>query len=114
MKKHQHRPAKEPVGRNASEQRVLSAYSIKELHTRLGDLTNDELKNVSIVPTGTHLEEGAQYIDLTHLERGAFFADASMVAPSDHYYVAKKETDYVLWNRLNQVENPARLDEPGS
>jgi hypothetical protein len=26
-------------------------------------------------------------------------------------YVPKKDTNYVLWNRLNQVTNPARLDE---
>lgn len=90
-----------------------TAYSIKEMHTKLADLTDDELKNINIVPTGTRLEEGAQYIDLNHLENGAFVGDASMVALPEHYYVAKKETDYVLWNRLNQVENPARLDEPG-
>ncbi|HKV59117.1 MAG TPA: hypothetical protein VJO32_12585 [Ktedonobacteraceae bacterium] len=29
-------------------------------------------------------------------------------------YVPKKATDYVLWNRLNQVSNPARLDESGA
>jgi hypothetical protein len=28
--------------------------------------------------------------------------------------VAKKATGYVLWNRLNQVSNPARLDESGA
>lgn len=90
-----------------------TAQSIKELHSRLADLTNDELKNISIIPTGTRLEEGAQYIDLNQLERGAFTADASMIAQPENYYVAKKATDYVLWNRLNQVENPARLDEAG-
>ncbi|HEU5379779.1 MAG TPA: hypothetical protein VFV38_30515 [Ktedonobacteraceae bacterium] len=90
-----------------------SAYSIKELHSRLADLTDDELKNITILPTGTRMEEGAQYIDLNHLERGAFVADANMLAWPEHYYVAKKETDYVLWNRLNQVGNPARLDEAG-
>lgn len=63
---------------------------------------------------GTRLEEGAQYIDLNHLERGAFPAEANMIALPEHLYVAKKETDYVLWNRLNQEENPARLDEPDS
>lgn len=89
------------------------AASIKEMHNKLADLTNDELKNIGIIPTGTRLEEGAEYIDLNHLERGAFTADASMIARPENYYVSKKETDYVLWNRLNQVENPARLDEAG-
>jgi hypothetical protein len=35
----------------------------------------------------------------------------AMVAEVDHYYVPKKATDYVLWNRLNQVTIAARLDE---
>ena len=91
----------------------FTAESVKEMHTRLADLTNDELRSINIIPTGTRLEEGAQYIDLNHLERGAFVADARMVAGPEHYYVAKKATGYVLWNRLNQVENPARLDEAG-
>lgn len=32
-------------------------------------------------------------------------------ADEDHYYVPKKVMGYVLWNRLNQVSNPVRLDE---
>jgi len=34
-----------------------------------------------------------------------------MTATPDHLYVAKKNTDYILWNRLNQVDNPRRVDE---
>ncbi|HEY4385466.1 MAG TPA: hypothetical protein VGN34_13485 [Ktedonobacteraceae bacterium] len=45
--------------------------------------------------------QGSKYIDLLRLEQGAFVALANMVAEPDHYYVSKKETDYVLWNRLN-------------
>jgi hypothetical protein len=89
----------------------LTAYDVKDLHTRLADLTDDELKNIVIVPVGTTLEQGAKYIDLQHLEQGEFVALANMVADEDHYFVPKKETDYVLWNRLNQVTNPVRLDE---
>jgi len=89
----------------------LTAYDVKDLHTKLADLTDDELKNIVIVPVGSTLEQGAKYIDLQHLEQGEFVALANMVADEDHYYVPKKETGYVLWNRLNQVTNPARLDE---
>lgn len=89
----------------------LSAYDIKDLYTKLADLTDDELRNIVIVPVGSRLEQGAKYIDLQHLELGEFVALANMVADEDHYYVAKKETDYVIWNRLNEVTNPARLDE---
>ena len=89
----------------------LRASDIKELYGKLADLTDDELRNIVIVPLGERLEQGAKYIDLLHLEQGEFVATADMVADEDHYYVPKKHTDYVLWNRLRQVSNPARLDE---
>jgi len=90
---------------------ALSADEIKGMHTILADLTDDELKNITILPAGTRLEQGAKYIDLRHLEQGEFVARSNMVADFDNAYVPKKETDYLLWNRLNQVETPARLDE---
>ena len=89
----------------------LRASDIKELYGKLADLTDDELRNIVIVPLGERLEQGAKYIDLLYLEQGEFVATADMVADEDHYYVPKKHTDYVLWNRLRQVSNPARLDE---
>ncbi|HZS78106.1 MAG TPA: hypothetical protein VFA41_15960 [Ktedonobacteraceae bacterium] len=89
----------------------VTADQVKELRDRLADLTDDELRNVVIVPLGFRLEQGAKYIDLMHLEQGEFTATASMVADEGHYYVPKKEMGYVLWNRLNQVTTPARLDE---
>ncbi len=89
----------------------VTAYDIKELYTTLADLTDDELRNIPIMPLGSRLEQGAKYIDLQRLEQGEFVATAGMIADEDHYYVPKKMVDYVLWNRLNQVSNPARLDE---
>ena len=92
----------------------LSAYEVKDIHTKLADLTDDELKNILIVPVGSRLEQGAKYIDLQHLEQGEFVAMADIIADEDHYYVPKKQTDYVIWNRLNQVTTPARLAESES
>lgn len=109
-----HRPA-EHLGMGGASPHGIGypASEIKELHTLLADLTDDELKSLVVLPTGTHLEQGAKYIDLHHLERGEFTAPGDTVAEADSYYVAKKDTDYVLWNRLNQITEPARLDEPG-
>jgi hypothetical protein len=89
----------------------FSANDFKELHTILADLTDDELKRIEIIPTGTRLIQGSKYIDLSHLENGEFVASGDMVTEPGHYYVLKQDSDYVLWNRLNQVTNPARLDE---
>jgi hypothetical protein len=97
--------------RGASEKVGPRAHEIKRLHKTLADLTDDELKQIVLVPQGQRLEQGAKYIDLAHLEQGEFTALANMIAEPDHYYVPKQENDYVLWNRLNQVDNPARLDE---
>ena len=97
---------------NPPSTNMRSAHDIKLMDdTILADLTDDELKSVLILPAGTRLNQGAKYIDLAHLEQGEFVATAQMVAGPENYYVAKKQTDYVLWNRLNQVDTPARLDE---
>ena len=105
--------AGENHGEGLSQEMGLSAADVKELYGKLGDLTDDELKNIPIVPIGTRLEQGAKYLDLAHLEQDPFVATGGMVADDGHYYVPKKATGYVLWNRLNQVSNPARLDESG-
>jgi hypothetical protein len=83
-----------------------SADEIKHMHTILADLTDDELKSITVLPAGSHLQQGAKYIDLRHLEQGEFVATSDMIAGVDTYYVPKKETDYVLWNRLNQIDLP--------
>lgn len=106
----------ERAGENHGENQALlpgarSADEIKSMHTILAALTDDELKAITIVPAGTRLEQGARYIDLRHRERGEFVATASIVADPENAYVPKKSTDYLLWNRLNQVDTPARLDE---
>lgn len=36
-----------------------------------------------------------------------------MLAEPEHDDVPKKYISYMLWNSLNQVENPVRLDEAG-
>ncbi len=88
-----------------------NAEAIKSLHTTLADLSDDELRSLNPVTEGSRLEQGAKYIDLKHLEQGEFTAVASMTATPDHLYVAKKDTDYILWNRLNQVDDPRRVDD---
>ena len=54
---------------------ALSANEIKSMHTVLADLTDDELKNITILPAGTRLEQGAKYIDLRHLSRASSSPD---------------------------------------
>lgn len=91
---------------------VPNAYEIKELHNSiLEGYTDDELKQIPVLPTGTRLEQGAKYIDLIDPERQEFTAMGGMEAGSDNKYVPKTEVDYQLWNRLKGVQNPERTGE---
>jgi hypothetical protein len=78
-----------------------SGASIKELHTRLADLTNDELEQLTILPTGSRLKQGAKYLELEHLDQGEFVATARMSVESEQQLIAKHDTDYLLWDRLS-------------
>ena len=92
---------------------VKTAYDIKNLHDRLQDLHDDDLKQVPILPEGTSLEQGATYIDLREHDPQEFTARADMVAGPANWYVPKTEVDYQLWNRLIGVDNPERLGLAG-
>ncbi len=87
------------------------AYDIKELHGQLQGYTDDELKEITLMPTGSRLEQGKVYLDLHDPDPQPFRAMGGQVAEAFNWYVPKTEVDYVLWNRLTGVENPARLDE---
>lgn len=94
-----------------AEKVMVSANDLKEIHRLLPDWTDDELKQLTIMPEGSRLEQGATYVDLHDPARRECTATAEMVAGPANYYVPKSEVDYVLWNRLIGVENPARLDQ---
>lgn len=89
-----------------------NAYEIKEVHQLLNGYTNDELKQIRLLPQGSRLEQGAKYIDLMDPERKEFTGMGGMEAGANNWYVPKTEVSYWLWNRLIGVQNPDRLDEP--
>ncbi len=80
-----------------------SGASVKELHTSLADLTNDQLAQLTILPEGSRLKQGAKYLDLEHLDQGEFVATAQMSVEPGQRLVAKHDTDYLLWDRLSGV-----------
>jgi hypothetical protein len=86
-----------------------TAFDIKQAHEYLADFTDDELRQLPVLPSGSRLEQGATYIDLRHRERGELTAMGNMEAGPDNWYVPKTEVDYQLWNRLRGVQNPERL-----
>jgi hypothetical protein len=96
------------------EKDTLTAYDLKDVHHRLSDFRDDELKAIPVLPTGSPLRQGATYIDVRDENRRPFTATADMVARPANRYVPKSDVDYVLWNRLIGVHNPERLDQAGT
>ena len=86
-----------------------TVYDITPVHRRCQECSDDELKQIRILPGGTRLEQGATYLDLAHLGLGEFTATGEMSAGPHHWMVAKKEVPYELWNRLIGVETPERV-----
>jgi hypothetical protein len=86
-----------------------SAYDLKDVHDRLRDLPDNELKQIPVLATRTRLNGGSMYLDLQDLERGEFKASNSMEAEHDNAYVAKHDVDYELWNYLTGETDTYRL-----
>jgi hypothetical protein len=89
----------------------LTAFDIKDFHTRYPEYTNDELKQIIILPQGHRLEQGAKYVDLASDNHEEITATSDMVVQAHNWMVPKSETDYQLWNRLIGVTNPERTGD---
>lgn len=86
-------------GQHPEKDSPRTAYDVKEVHRHLQGFTDDELKQIPIMPHGYQLEQGATYVDLLG-DRTEIHATAEMTTGEHHAYVAKTEVGYQLWNRL--------------
>lgn len=86
-----------------------TAYDVKPVHERFKQFSDDELKQLRLLPVGSRFEQGATYIDLNSLDLGEFTATGDMHVGPHNWVVAKKEVPYELWNRLLGVETQKRL-----
>ncbi len=102
-------------GRDMVYYETTTADQVKELTRRLQGFTDDELRRIPVVTEGSRLQNGAAYLDLAQEgERVEFtVAGFTLVGPG-HWYVPKRETDYVLWNRLAGIKDPERTAGPGT
>jgi len=92
------------------EDDARTAYDLKDLHRRLSDLDDADLKSIPVLPVGSRLEQGATYVDLRATDCHEFRALGSMEAGPEHWYVPKARVDYMLWNRLVRAVSPTRQD----
>jgi hypothetical protein len=82
------------------------------IHTRLPQFTNDELSTPQILEPGTRLEQGGAYINLNRLDEGPFKALGGHDATARDRYVAKRDTDYEIWNRLVGEDQEPKIERP--
>jgi len=78
----------------------VAATDDKAVIDALPEMSQDELAELSVLPTGTPLEQGAVYLDLNKLDQGEYKAMGGTEVSESDRIVAKKATDYELWNRL--------------
>jgi hypothetical protein len=84
----------------------------KVLHNRFSELSSDELRRLIVVQPGTRLEQGGTYVDLNRLADGPFKALGGHEAEEGSRYVAKRDTDYELWNRLVGQDDEPAVERP--
>ena len=88
------------------------AVDDKTMHDRLPELTSDELSRLQILEPGTRLEQGGTYIDLNRRNEGPFKSLGGHEATQRDRFVAKRDTDYELWNRLLGQDSEPVIERP--
>ena len=104
-------PGTPPSGGHADES--VNAASMKELHNQLNELTSDELSRLAVLETGARLDQGGVYLDLNDLSRGPVQAIGGQTAEQGQRLIAKRDTDYELWNRLAGRDDQPDIERPG-
>lgn len=100
-------------------QRVREQYleadagsSDKRVGKLLPEFTGDQLSQLSILEPGTPLEQGAVYLDLDDREKGPFKAIGGQEIGAKQRIIAKKMTDYELWNEIAGRDDEASIERP--
>lgn len=85
----------------------LPAAEDKQLSGKLDDrLTPDEMARLTVLTEGTGLEQGGVYLDLNDAGSRPFKALGSQEAGPSNRYVAKRDLDHELWNKLAGDREP--------
>ena len=92
----------------------VSGVADKVLHEKLPGLDNDELARLAVLEPGTRLEQGGAYVDLNKLADGPFRAMAGHETTDQDRIIAKRDTDYELWNRLVGQDAEPEIERPST
>jgi len=95
---------------------TIAGTDDKSLYRYASDLRDDDLARLSILQPGLELHAGSVYVDLADRSRTPFKAFGGEVVERGMHLIAKRETDYELWNRLvpsdRQAETEPGIDRP--
>jgi hypothetical protein len=89
-----------------------TAYDVKEARHQLVGWSDDDLRQIPLLPAGARLEAGAIYVDLREPARREFTATADMQVPTDGLYVPRSEVDHRAWTRLLGIRTAERITTP--
>ena len=103
-------PVETGPGGHAAES--APAVADKDLHNQFPELTSDELARLPVLEPGTRLEQGGTYVDLNRLGEGPFKALGGHEATGRDRLVAKRDTDYEMWNRLVGDDDGPAIERP--
>lgn len=106
------RPEEGTAAPHSHADESTNAAADKGLRERFDDLRDDELARLSILRPDTQLEQGAVYLDLDDLDRGPFKAIGGEKTRPGQHVLAKRESDYLLWNRLAGQSTSPEIDRP--
>jgi hypothetical protein len=88
------------------------ASADKEMHRQFQELSAAELDRLSLLDPGVDLEQGGVYLDLDERQSGPFKAIGGQTVGKDQRIVAKRDTDYELWNELAGRDDDPRIERP--
>jgi hypothetical protein len=108
-----HDPAVHPGQQKGASSRHAhqTADDKKELHELFPELSGEELKQIPILSSGTHLEAEAKYLRVSNGGRTEVQAKGDEEVGSGDLYIAKKDVPYELWNRLIGIDDPRRTKQ---
>lgn len=88
------------------------ASADKDVVNQLPELNEAQLSRLSILEPGTQLEQGSIYLDLNDRGRGPFKAIGGQEVDARNRIIAKRETDFELWNELAGRDDTPEVERP--
>lgn len=83
----------------------------KAMHRQFQELSAADLDRLSLLDPGVELEQGGVYLDLDQRNQGPFKAIGGQTVDRGQRIIAKRDTDYELWNELAGDTEP-RIERP--